>query len=367
MLKQFLTSILTTAILGISPIFAMEQKIPDESRDTLTTSQRFDFAQGNQEALDKWVAHNGAEIYRHLNNHPKFAYPEDTKKPVFYTRSQYWTKFCIYGDNQVDFIKETNIPASTAIKSLLDSEGRFDCRIAQRIVFLECMRRLMGDTSFDECNKQFEAELSQRVSAGKGETRILHLCGSPSLNPYFRLTSRKRNSLYYYSHSKFLDYNAIGYFGYIKNVNEYAILHPHGLLRGDHGLLCSGAGKNEKLYIGYGSFYKDGGLCWDDVIKCFKNETLTVSLPEKAVIDEDKKAGSKDWPRYVEGIEKFHESTLRAHKSYIESSLNTGKYEKDFEDCQMSLWEDSALYFIDFEKVDQFLRKVNTTNIVELI
>ncbi|MGV8948655.1 MAG: hypothetical protein ACOH2E_04730 [Candidatus Paracaedibacter sp.] len=340
MMRRFLT--LTTIIIGMSSIFGMEQKTPGENISPLIVSQSFNFELADQTDLNKWVAKNGAEIYHHLNNHPNFGYPEEIKEPHYYTLSENWYASHSYGENQVDFIKKKDILASVAIRSLLVSEGRFDCRIAQRIVFLECMRRLMGDMTFDECNKQFEAELSQDVHENKDETRKLHLCGGITLNPYYRFSSQKECSLY--------SSGTPGYFGYIPNIKEYATLHPYGLLRGDHGLLCSDPEENEEtvLYVGYGSFYKDGGLLWDAVVARFKKVTLTLSLPEKAVIDEDKRTNPR-LSTYVKQIEKLHASTLQRHKDFIESSHNT--YEKNLEERQIDFCEPAASYFIDLNNL----------------
>ena len=330
--------------LGMSPAIAMDVMIHEES-SRQTTSRGFYFEQDNltQEDLNKWVAKNGAEIYGLLNRNDKIGYPEDPKNPAYYTRSEHWSKKQDYGVYLVDFKKNNGISASTAIKSILESEGRFDCRIAQRIVFLECMRRLMGAGAFDECSHQFEKELSQDYCAQKGDTRMLHLCGSESLNPYRRLTSQENGSLH--------RCGIIGYFGYIPNIKEYATLHFHGFLRGDHGLLCSDT--NENLYVGFGSFYKDGGLCWDDVVKRFEEETLTLSVPEKIVVNEESIRDPKKRARYIAVMEKSHASYVQSHKESIDSLRLT--FKKKFKDRQYDPNDSFFSFFIDLNKLKAFL------------
>jgi hypothetical protein len=56
------------------------------------------------------------------------------------------------------------------------------------------------------------------------------------------------------------------YKGHGENMVEFQ-LHFNGFLRGDHAFLYPHSSEDKKtgLYIGYGSFYKNGGLEWDDV------------------------------------------------------------------------------------------------------
>ena len=62
--------------------------------------------------------------------------------------------------------------------------------------------------------------------------------------------------------------------GYIPNIEDYATLHPYGFLRGDHGLISSEEQENpeDTLYIGFGSFYKEGGIRWVDVVSRLKKK-----------------------------------------------------------------------------------------------
>lgn len=308
----------------------------------------FDFENGNQEDLNRWVARAGAEVYQKLNNDPMFDYPAGTKASDFYTKSDHWWVSANFLDSIVNLRKVPNVSASEALASLLTSEGRFDCRIAQRIVFSECMRALLGDTLFNLICESFETEPSQDVFSSL-PTKLLSLCGGESLNPYFRLTSRINGFLY--SEGK------VGYFGYIPNIPEYAALHPTGQLRGDNCLLCS----DDDLSIlvnGYGGFYSQGGQPWDLVKLRFKDETLKEReiTPQVPVADESAPTNSRqEWARRMKARLAASE---RERLQKMRESLQQGEtYETKFEEEQRTFQSDAYVYYIDLEKVKQIRQK----------
>ena len=339
----------------------METILPEENTSKLGISQRFDLERGTQDELNLWVAENGVNIYHHLNNSPLFGYPEANNNPNYYTKSNCWSIYKPYMGNTVEFIKEQDIPTSEAIHSILTFEGRFDCRLAQRIVFLEIMRRLMENEAFDECGKQFEKEVSQDIFVREGTTRDLYLCGDTALNPYYRLTCGTRYSLYH--SADYAEGQANGYFGYIGNINEYAYLHPYGLLRGDHAFLYSHSGNNVSLYVGYGSFYKNGGLPWNEVVERFKSETLNLHLAEECSYSKYDLLND----RTKRNAEEAHKKNLQNHKNLIESLQSTYEsknyqegYEHKFTLRQLTSFENIASFYIDLEKVKDCLSSIMT-------
>ncbi|MBA3813187.1 MAG: hypothetical protein H0X26_01640 [Alphaproteobacteria bacterium] len=354
-------SFILLALIIFSPLnllWAMEDHHSEEAFCNFPVAQKFDFETGTQDDLNQWVAKSGAQIYHHLNNNSLFGYPEANNNPQYYTHSKYWRVHKPDMGNTVEFIKVKGIPPSEAIKSILALEGRFDCRIAQRIVLMEIMRRLMGDESFDHYGQIFETELSQDAFAKTGETRQLYLCGATAVNPYYRLTCGTNYSLY---HSDNLPKGkAIGYFGYIGNIEEYAYLHPYGLLRGDHAFLYSGS-NNNSLYVGYGSFYKNGGLPWDEVVERFKSETLTLSFPEECKYSQYELLND----RTKRNAEEAHKGNLQAHKNLI-SSLQSNYDSKDcfksfeykFQIRQSYIYKEIASFYIDLEKVKNCLNSI---------
>ena len=349
MINRLLTQILSLVIiiLGENCSLAVDKKLDSDSGISLPTAHSFDIKMGSQADLNNWVALNGAEIYHYLNNHHKISYPKESKNLQFHTESEDWVAHSPHGGNQIDFIKKEGVPASKAIQSLLASGGQFDCRIAQGIVFLECMRRLIGDVIFDQLATQFETELSEDLSAKKGETRKLHLCGSKVLNPYIRLTTQENGSLY--------KCGGAGYFGYIPNIEEYAILHPYGFLRGDHGFICSNGQKNseDKLYVGFGSFYKEGGLRWADVVSRFKKETLTPSSFDDTAASENRVPPIRSAAR-VEALKRLRAEAEQQKKIFVTNLQDT--YEDKLKQRQIEFREISASYFISIEFLKALLR-----------
>lgn len=341
--------------LSVNSLFAMES-LPDEEIPSHGISRKFDLERGSQDELNLWVAENSVEIYLLLNNSQLFGYPEPNNNPNYYTQSKDWRLYNPYMGATVDFIKNKAIPPSVAIHSILTSEGRFDCRLAQRIVLMELMRRLMGNDAFDEYGRQFEEEVSQDFSLSQGTTRELHLSGDVALNPFYRLTCGARNSLYrrdYNSGSK-----ATGYFGYIGNINEYAHLHPYGLLRGDHGFLYKK--QDVSLYVGYGSFYKNGGLPWNEVVQRFKSETLTLSLPEECSYSKYDLFNE----RTKRNAEEAHKNNLQNQKNLINCLQNHDDknwcecFECKFNLRQFEYFDCTASFFVDLEKVKDCVRSV---------
>jgi len=187
----------------------------------------FDFEKGSQKGLNKWVALTGAKLYDQLNNNKKFGYPAGNKTSDCYTKSEHWLSISAFLSQMGDLEKKKGVSASVALIDLLESEGRFDCRIAQKIVFLECIRRLIGNKHFDSLCAELEKEKSKDLF--RPGTRKLWIGGGESRNPFFRLTSEKTGALCS---------QEVGCFGYILNVPEYPQLHPQGNLRGDNGLVC---------------------------------------------------------------------------------------------------------------------------------
>ena len=349
MMKKFLILLLCliTIIFGSSSILGADERLQKESEGLPSVTNGFDIERGNQTDLNNWVAKNGAEVYQHLNNYPKIGYPQQSRNLQFSTESEHWIVYCPFGDSQVDFIKKKDVPASKAIRSLLTSGGQFDCRIAQRIVFLECMRRLLGDIVFDELTIKFEAELSLNEFAKKGETRRLHLCGSKVLNPFIRLTTQENDSLY--------KCGITGHFGYIPNIEDYATLHPFGFLRGDHGLISSEEQENpeDTLYIGFGSFYKEGGIRWVDVVSRFKKETLTLSSFESSTASENQVPSSRR-AIYEETIKELRASEVQEKMNIIENLQFT--YEERLKCRQIDFREFSASYFINVVNLKSLLK-----------
>lgn len=351
MFTQTLTLIfsLVTIIFGTNSILGVEGRTLEEKPAFLSVSKDFDFETGDQTDLNNWVARNGAEIYQYLNNRDNIGYPAESKNLQYKTESEDWVVDGSVWGHQVDFIKKKEVPASKAIQSLLTSGGQFDCRIAQRIVFLECMRRLMGDVIFDRCAEQFESELSQDAFATKGETRKLHLCGDIVLNPYMRLTTSENNSLYTCGMS--------GYFGYIPNIEEYAKLHPHGFLRGDHGLICSTSQQSaqDTLYVGFGSVYKNGGIRWDNVVGHFKEETLTEPSLETFEKNDDQPSSSRA-ARYNKIMSALREAELQTQKDIAKQLQHT--FEGQFIQRQIDFKKPSASYFVNINLLKTHIKGV---------
>lgn len=241
----------------------------------LHASPPFRFEDADQEGLNRWVAATGAEIYKELNNDSKFGYPRGN---MYCTPSKHWKAYSPYLEPSVYFVKKRGVPASKALKSLLAEGGGFDCRIAQEIIFLECMRKLIGDEQFYCVTQNFEKENAEFFNArGDRARKELWLGSRTESNPYFRFTSMENGSLH--------RLNKIGYFGYTPNIAEYGQIHPQGFLRGDNGLLCKAENEEVYLYTGYGDFYQNGGRKWEEMVARFKEETLTLLIPNEIDID----------------------------------------------------------------------------------
>lgn len=97
----------------------------------LTPLHAFDFENGDQEDLNKWVAKNGAEIYSSLNNNEKFGYPTGNKTSDYYTSSKHWESYSAFMEQTVSFIKKKGVSASVAHKSLLDLLQKFEVELEE--------------------------------------------------------------------------------------------------------------------------------------------------------------------------------------------------------------------------------------------
>lgn len=354
MLKKFISNLLPVACIILNS-FAVacdnQEGIPGSGEKTKLTYDlpdqqdrhyllHFDVEKDDQKSLNQWVARNGADIYRRLNNDPNFGYPGQNK---YYTTSIYWYTTKIPWEHTVSLVKKRDVSASLALKDLLKNEGRFDCRLAQRIVFMECVRRLIGDNCFDEICAQFEKEQSKDILGIVDETKLLFLDGSINLNPYLRLASFDRGTLYRVS--------KVGYFGYSPNIEEYAILHPKGDLRGDHGLLCLGTDETMPHFAGCGAFYKQGPRSWDDMVVRYKHETITLFIPQEVIVDGSHiRADRRE--RYIKQMEAVYKAHLTMQKELRESLKDT--YENQLRFLQYSFM--GTVFYIDLEKVKPLLR-----------
>lgn len=298
----------------------------------------------NQENLNRWVAKEGAKIYFYLNNSGRFDYPIKNTTSSYYTKSEYWEPFSLIMSPIVSFIKKRGTPASIALKSLLESEGRFDCRIAQKIIFHSCILKLIGEKNFNEINQKFEETFSMPSMDGYPRG-ILFLDGPQSLNPYMDFTFQEKSSLYCCG--------KIGYFGYTPNIKEYERLHFEGSLRGDHGLLCSDDDEEIQLYAGYGEFYKQGAQPWHEVMLRFKQETLSISPAIEKLIDTSKISDSSR-EVYIRHKSELNKK-IQKDKEILVKSLKES-YENKFQSRQKEF--EGSVFFINLEKIKSMLVSV---------
>jgi hypothetical protein len=340
MFKNLLFFFLLSIIL-LSDGFAVDEE-DKKVRSSWQTSQPFpdfNFDGSNQRDLNEWVALYGIEVYSHLNNSGNFEYP---MKDEYSTNSEHWEAFSLFGESVVRFEKRKNVSASLALESLLMNQGKFDCRIALHIVFMECVRKLIGDTLFNRLSEQFEQEPLKDLF-NPDDTKRLILAGNESLNPYFRLTSHKCGSLY--------RLGKVGFFEYTPNIKEYATLHPQGFLRGDNGLLCLSNDGSTLSYIGYGDFYKVGPRSWNEMKTRFKEETLNLSTPEEIIVDASR-IPVEVRGRYIDQMKRIHKTRLQDEKELMNSLKDT--YDDKFTNLQNSF--NKSAFFIDLEKVKTLLK-----------